>query len=88
MARRLPWTLAFQLAIILPLLVPHYVLGTFAVVGPKALMWPTLVLDALLVGLLAPVIIAGSYFPALRAARLAGAPLFDGDGVTPVAYPS
>ncbi len=80
MARRLPWTLAFQIAVILPLMVPHYALGLFAIVGPKTLMWPTLVLDALLVGYLAPVIVAGSYFPALRAAQLAGEPLFDGDG--------
>lgn len=85
MARRLPWTLAFQVAVILPLMVPHYALGLFAIVGPKTLMWPTLVFDALLVGYLAPVIVAGSFFPALRAARLAGEPLFDGEGVTPVA---
>jgi hypothetical protein len=75
MARRLPWTLAFQLAAFLPLLVPHYVLGTFAIMGPKGLMWPTLALDALLVGYLTPVIIASTYYAATRAADLAGVSL-------------
>ncbi len=82
MARRLPWTLAFQITVILLPMVLHYVLGTLAIALPRALMWPTLVLDALVVGYLAPVIVAGSYFPALRAAQLAGVTLFDGDGTT------
>lgn len=79
MAPRLIWTLAFQIAVLLPLLVPHYALGMFAIVGTKSLLWPTLVIDSLLVGVMTPVLIAGSFYPALRAAQLAGVALLGPD---------
>ena len=75
MARRLPWTLAFSLAATLPLMVPHYVLGALALVGPKSLLWPVLIADSLLVGALTAVIVAASYYAALRAAGKAGVAL-------------
>ena len=75
MAHRLPWTLALQVTALLPLLIPHYALGMFAIMGRKSLMWPTLVLDALLVGILTPVMIASTYYAAMRAAGLAGVSL-------------
>ena len=79
MAPRLIWTLAFQVAVTLPLLVPHYALGMFAIMGAKSLLWPTLVVDSILVGVMAPVLIAGSFYPALRAAQLAGVALLGRD---------
>jgi hypothetical protein len=63
----------------LPLLVPHYVLSIFAVMARKSLLWPTLVIDSLLVGVMTPVLIASSFYPALRAARLAGIALLGPD---------
>ena len=36
MAPRLIWTLSFQVAVILPLMVPHYALGMFAIMGTRA----------------------------------------------------
>lgn len=84
MAPRLAWTLAFQVIVMLPLMVPHYALGLLAIVGPKSLLWPALVADALLVGVMTPVLVAGSFYPALRAAQQAGVPLL-GPDVAPVA---
>ncbi|MGP7796245.1 hypothetical protein [Sphingomonas sp. CLY1604] len=72
MARQLPWTFAFLLLTILPLMVPHYALGAAALLVGRAWLWPVLVADALLVGLLSAVMIAGSYVAALRAARRHG----------------
>ncbi|WP_375427446.1 hypothetical protein [uncultured Sphingomonas sp.] len=72
MVRQLPWTLAFLLAAMLPLMIPHYALGALAIVGPKPLLWPVLIADSLLVGWLAAVIIASIYFAAVRAAGKAG----------------
>jgi hypothetical protein len=61
MAPRLIWTLAFQVTVMLPLLVPHYALGIFAIVGTKSLLWPALLTDSLLVGVMTPVLIASSF---------------------------
>lgn len=86
MARRLPWSLAFVLVAMLPLMLVHYALAFAALVAGKALLWPLLVADALVVGLLCPVLIAGSFHPAMRAARLAGVSLLPAklDAATPV----
>ncbi len=84
MLRHLPWSLALSFAALLPLLVPHYVLGAAALVGPKVLLWPVLIADALLVGLLSAVTAASGYYIAKRAADRIGADL-DG-GVTSEAF--
>lgn len=68
MARQLSWTFAFLLAAVLPLMIPHYVLAVLAIVGPKVLLWPVLIGDALLVGWLGPLLIASTYVAAVRAA--------------------
>ncbi len=75
MARHVPWTFAFSLAVMLPLMIPHYALGALALVAPKALMWPVLVADSLLVGWLTAVLAAGAYYVAARAAGKAGVDL-------------
>ena len=75
MAPRLIWTLAFQVVVTLPFLVPHYALCVFAMMGAKSILWPALVVDSLLVGVMTPVTIASSFYPALRAAQLAGVAL-------------
>ena len=79
MGRHLPWTIVFTLVAVLPLMVPHYALGAAALVGPKPLLWPVLVLDSLLVGWMAPVIVASGYVAAVRAADLAGVDLGAGE---------
>jgi hypothetical protein len=75
MIRQLPWTFVFTVAAILPLMISHYALASIAFVGPKALLWPVLIVDSLLVGWLAVVIIACSFFAAIRAATKAGVAL-------------
>lgn len=72
MVRHLPWTIALGLAATLPLMIIHYAAAAFALLGPKALLWPILIGDSLLVGFLSPLIIAASYFAAMRAAALGG----------------
>lgn len=78
MARHLPWTFAFSLVVMVPLMVPHYALGALALLGPKPLLWPVLVMDSLLVGWLTAVLAAGSYYVAMRAAAKAGVALMPG----------
>ncbi len=78
MARQVPWTFAFTLAVMLPLMVPHYALGALALLGPKALLWPTMAVDSLLVGWLTAVICTGAYYAAIRAAGKAGVQLMPG----------
>lgn len=75
MARQVPWTFVFSLAVMLPLMVPHYALAAIAMLGPKPLLWPILIVDSLLVGWLTAVLSAGAYFAATRAARKAGVDL-------------
>lgn len=75
MARQIPWAFAFSLAAMLPLMVPHYVFGALAILGPKAALWPVLIVDSLLVGWLTAVLIAASYYIALRGAEKAGVSL-------------
>jgi len=83
MMPRLLWSAGLSLAVVLPLMVPHYVLGALALVGPKALLWPVLIVDALLVGLLAAVMSASGYLIAKRGADGAGVPLVGSDVETP-----
>ncbi|PTS78060.1 hypothetical protein DBR17_12890 [Sphingomonas sp. HMWF008] len=75
MARHIPWTFAFSLVAMLPLMVPHYALAAVALVGPKPLLWPVLLVDSLLVGWLSAVLLAAGYVAATRAAGRAGVSL-------------
>lgn len=75
MARHLPWTFAFTFVVMMPVMIPHYGLGAFALLGPKSLLWPTMIVDSLLVGWLTAVICAGAYYAAIRAAKAAGVDL-------------
>ncbi|WP_339536278.1 hypothetical protein, partial [Pseudomonas hunanensis] len=84
MARQTLWSFVFMLVAILPLMIPHYVLGALAILGPKPLLWPVLVLDSLLVGWLSAVIVASGFTVAMRAAAKQGVDLGIGD-VCPVA---
>lgn len=79
MWRQIPWTIAFSLATILPLMVPHYALAAIAIIGPRPLMWPVLVIDSLLVGALSVVMIATNYVAVARAAAKAGVSLVPAD---------
>lgn len=72
MLRQLPFTVALMLATILPLMIPHYVLGAAAIFAGRALLWPVLLADALLVGWLCAVMLAAGYVAATRAAAAAG----------------
>lgn len=75
MARHVPWTFAFGIVVMLPLMIPHYALGAAALLAPKALLWPILIVDSLLVGWLTSVLVAGGYYAAMRAAGKAGVDL-------------
>ncbi|HXH15475.1 MAG TPA: hypothetical protein VNJ10_05030 [Sphingomonas sp.] len=75
MARYVPWTFAFSIAVILPLMIPHYAAAALAITGPKAMLWPVLIADSLLVGWLTAVMAAGGYYAAVRAASKAGVDL-------------
>lgn len=66
MVRQLPWAIAFSVAVMLPLMVPHYALGVAAIVAAPALKWPLLIADSLLVGYLSVVIMAGTWVIATR----------------------
>ena len=75
MARRLPWTFAFLVTAMLPLMVLHYLLAGVAIMAPKSLLTPTLIFDSLVVGCLTLVLAASGFYAALRAATLAGVSL-------------
>ncbi|MGU3392290.1 hypothetical protein [Sphingomonas sp. M1A8_2b] len=75
MARHVPWTFAFTLVVILPLMIPHYGFAALGLAGPKVLLWPALIVDSLLVGWLTAVMAAGGYYAAMRAATRAGVDL-------------
>jgi hypothetical protein len=68
MLRHLPWGMAFYIAAFLPLVIPHYALGALALLGPTYLLWPALILDSLLVGYLAAVMSALSFYVAQHGA--------------------
>lgn len=75
MAPQLGWSFAFSITVMLPLMIPHYALGAAALLGPKVLLWPLLILDSLLVGWIATVMAAGSYYAVRRATERAGVAL-------------
>lgn len=75
MARHIPWTFAFLLIAMLPLMIPHYALAALAMLGPKPLLWPIMIVDSLLVGWLAAVMAASMYYAATRAAAKRGVDL-------------
>jgi hypothetical protein len=66
MLRLLPWAVAFTIAAQLPLMIPHYGFAALAILGPKSLLWPGLVIDSFLVGWLALVIVAANWVVATR----------------------
>jgi hypothetical protein len=72
MARHVPYTVLFFVAAMLPLMIPHYMLGAAAIFAPVWAKWPILIIDSLLVGYLAVVLIASGYFAAMRAAARSG----------------
>lgn len=72
MAPALPFTFALMLLAMLPLMIPHYALAALALLGPKVLLWPSLILDSVLVGWLSAIMAASGYVGAARAAERAG----------------
>ena len=72
MARHLPWSLAFAIVSMLPLMTVHYALGIGAIPAPYWAGWPMLVADALVVGWLAALLAASSWVIAARAGPLIG----------------
>jgi hypothetical protein len=69
MARHLPFTVALFLVAMMPLMVPHYLLGAAAIFGPDWSKWPILIADSLLVGWLSALLVASGYVAAMRAAN-------------------
>ncbi|MFA6123932.1 hypothetical protein [Sphingomonas sp.] len=79
MARQTLWSFVFMLVAILPLMIPHYILGALAIIGPKSLLGPVLVVDSVLVGWLSAIIVASGFTVATRAAAKQGVDLGIGD---------
>lgn len=75
MGRQFWWALGFSLIVMLPLMIPHYALGGLALLGPKPLLWPVLIVDSLLVSWLAAMLSAAAWFSASRAAERGGVSL-------------
>lgn len=75
MGRQLPWAFALFVLGMLPLMVPHYAFAILAILGPKPLLWPVLIVDSLLVGWLAALLVGLAYFAVKRATDSAGVPL-------------
>ncbi|MEZ5693728.1 MAG: hypothetical protein R3D99_07790 [Altererythrobacter sp.] len=71
MIGQLPWAIAFSVVVILPLMIPHYVLGAAALFAPQAAKWPVLIADSLLVGFLSSVMMASTWVIATRKTPLA-----------------
>lgn len=65
----LPWSFAFTLAMMLPLLVVHYLAAGLALGSPPMMVWALMIADAVLVGYLAAVLAATSVVIARRAAE-------------------
>ena len=75
MGRHFVWSFVFGLVAMLGGLIPHYVFGALALLGPHALKWPVLIIDSLLVGWLAALLAAIAYYATARAAARSGVPL-------------
>lgn len=67
MGRQFVWTFVFSIAVTLPLMLPHYFLAAVATLVPKVWLWPVLITDAVLVGVLTCVTLASGYFAVVRA---------------------
>ena len=78
MVRQLPWTYVFTLVTILPLMVPHYLFAVLAILAPKISLWPTLLVDALLVSWITAVAAIADFYAARRATDLVGVTLVPG----------
>lgn len=65
-------TILLSFLAMLPLMVVHYGLAAFALLGPKSVLWPTLIVDSILVGWLSSILAASVYVVARRAADRAG----------------
>ena len=65
------WSLGYFLAMMLPLMIVHYALNALAVGRPDAILWPILILDALIVACLGLVLAATLYLTARRATERA-----------------
>jgi len=78
MARHFVWNFVFFVVAMLPLMAVHYAFAALAILGPKLLLWPALVVDSLLVAWLTALLIAISYFAARRSADLEGVALTPG----------
>ena len=61
-------TMFLSIVAMFPLMVVHYGFAALALLGPKAALWPSLIVDSLLVGWLASVLAATTYVVAARAA--------------------
>ena len=80
-------TIALSVVAMLPLMIVHYAFAAVALVGPKAALWPALIVDSLLVGWLASVLAAITYVVAARAADHGGTTLMPAEGgVQPTAH--
>lgn len=75
MGPKLPQTFLFFMAVMLPVMIPHYAFAALALLGPKAMLWPALLVDTVLVGWLAAVLPTSGYFAARIAADRAGVAL-------------
>jgi len=70
------WSIGFYIAMILPLMIAHQLIGGIAPLGrPDAILWPILIFDSLLVAYLGTVLAATGYLIARRAAERKGASL-------------
>lgn len=72
------WSLGFTIAMVLPLMILHYLLNGLAVGRPDALLWAMLALDALVVGYLGLAMATTVFLIALRAAERSDTPLAPG----------
>lgn len=76
-------TIILSFAAMLPLMIVHYGFAALALLGPKATLWPSMVIDSLLVGWLASILAATVYVVAARAADRSGTELMPEDGSVP-----
>lgn len=62
------WSLALGLMVMLPLMIAHYALAFAAIGRSPFALWSVLIADALLVGVMGPVMVASSFVAARRVA--------------------
>lgn len=71
-APRLAWSLAFSVAMFLPMMIVHYALSGLAIGQAPAMVWLLMAADSLVVGYLARILAATSFLIARRGAERAG----------------